>query len=104
MKDKPLTTDFQSLGTMLVSMYIEIFYESLWLRKFSVAMSALQGIDDMVAGAYFTEDNARWFTKALKLVKWLLLPENRELRRSAQFGERSTKVYHLWRMAVLSLP
>lgn len=100
-KGDKLTDKQHAVGAMLVSMYIKIYYVSLWQRKFGIARAALHGIDDMTPGAYFTEENDRWFTKALKLVKWLLLPENRELRRGTRLGERSTKIYHLWRMAVL---
>lgn len=92
---------FNEIGAILVSNYKGIYYLALWQRKFGIARSALQGIDDMIPGAYFTEEHSRWFAKALKLVKWLLLPENRELRRSVYLGERSTKIYHLWRMSVL---
>lgn len=87
--------------TKTLSDYIEVFYLALWLRKFGTAKSALQGIDDMVPGVYFTEKHAHWFTKAIKLVEWLLLPENKELRRSAYPNERSTNEYYDWRMAVL---
>lgn len=101
MANNSVKLTFNEIGAMLVAMYIDAFYFALWMRKFGVAKTALQGIDNMVPGSYFTEEHSRWFTKALRLVKWLLLPENRELRRSAHYNERSTKEYHKWRIAVL---
>ncbi len=84
-------------------MYIEACHLALWLRKIGTANKSIHCIENMWGlEVYITTMQTKWLIKAKKLVKWLLLSENRELRRSAYPNERQTQEYHKWRTAVLA--
>lgn len=99
----------ETIGTTLVSNYRRAFYLAVGLRQYLVAKSALQGIDNLVPGAYFTERHSYWFTRALRLLDRLIREKKRpklpsykapRIRKTLLF-ERNTPEYHNWRLDCL---
>jgi hypothetical protein len=101
--ENSLTAKQLEIGKESVQQFIEIFHLALWMRKIGTANRVIRCIENMRGlKLYITEKQAKWLCKAKGIIRWVLLPENRELRRGAYLGERSTKEYNDWRIAVLS--
>ncbi len=87
----------------IIEMNIETVHMALWARLFKDARDLIYYMNS--AYKYATKSQQRWIIKANKLIKWLYLPENRELQRRERKSlpyERSTAEYHNWRIDCLN--
>lgn len=107
--NKSMTAKHIEIGAICVDGYIGAFHLAMEMRQFSVAKSALQAIDNMVPGPYFTEKYSIWFTKAKRLLGWFLKNKKRikfPVYKSPRIFKRPMlrggKQYLAWRMACLN--
>ncbi len=76
---------------------------ALWNRRIREADEYLAYLDVLAGKRYYPKDqDVKWRRKAHKLVTWLLLPDNKELKRFSQPLQRGSSAYLEWRIAVLN--
>ena len=87
----------------LIDENIKTVHMALWARLFKGARDLIYYLNS--AYGHANEKQQRWIEKANKLITWLYLPENKELRRRYRKAlpyKRSTKEYHNWRINCLN--
>lgn len=97
-----LSSKQREIGKEVIVNYIECFHLGMWWRQFAAAREVIVCLDTIRGlKGLLSEKQAIWLEKARKLLRWVLLDENIELKRNTLPQSRCSKEYQQWRIACL---
>ncbi len=97
--------DYKSYCHWVQGLVMPQVMDAIWIRSKTLTRDSMKLAKKIYETRPLSEVYYKWYNKAVKLVQWLDLHENRELwkaERKTLPYERSTAEYHNWRINCLN--